>query len=280
MVSPKYQRTIIMALILWLLNILIITNQIIMAEIAKNGVVKGITGALYTRTYLGKQIIQTRPNRRNKRGKLTSNNREFLITSKFSSLVRVGINYFLNFKQDSKMHNRLNSAIRKCFQKNLAIENGMRNPFNTSMKDLEGFEFNENKNFKDVVLFPILIEQDNDTTIQITIPDFYPLEQVIFAPKCKKAVLRLYSTSVINIENTITEGSPIIELEFFAENKMISLLPTTINNISTPAYKIVVGEICFYYQNSGSEEWFLYNTKKYNPAMILGSFSNQATLKQ
>lgn len=241
-----------------------------MAVILPKGKLRGISGPIYYRTLNGREIFQTRPDRSNQ--KKENNTYAILFKKVVSSLkvLRLNIAYFLGDRQDSKVHQRLTGQTITALKKHTTQAIEETSIFNTSLRDLIGFDWNVNSPFNHSFTSEIIGEQLSDTTLRINVKSFIPAQSVVFPIGCTHATLRLelcqLNSKNIKISNIHTSRS----IDFQQADSDPIGCKWDIEHLATDVFTMAVVELQFFYPINGNpNQLTLYNSKAFNPSMIV-----------
>lgn len=114
-----------------------------MATIDKDGGVHGVVGPVVYRTYGGKKIVQSAPDRRKQTRASISSASEFGLISKSAQIIRQAFGPAFRKQYDGSMINRLNSVVSECIRSCTDLPPGQRDMHSGQVELLEGFEFNK-----------------------------------------------------------------------------------------------------------------------------------------
>lgn len=163
-----------------------------MAQLDRNKSINGAIGNVVFKTIGGKQILQSKPDsiRHTERTKAAAS--EFRQCSKWGTRLRKSLVSFLAKEEGGYMHSRLNGQLYAAIQQNNSLPKGERNPLNSDMASLAGFEFNTYSPFAEHFLPEIEVTLNNQRQVEITVPEFQPATAIKFAKGTKQAELLLY----------------------------------------------------------------------------------------
>lgn len=237
-----------------------------MARIENKKIISGLIGELVFRNLRNKQVIQSRPKDIKQTVATKSAATEFGQCSTWAKQLRLGLNAFLLDGFDNKMYQRLTAQFYNAIKNNLNVPKGQRNPLNSTMNELVGFEFNNNSPFTKHFTPQLQVALNSQNQLTITLPAFDPKTEVLFPKKCSQVSLLLY------VFATTFKPS-----ESFAEEHFILNIDQNIpiNNTQTwtsaplPQNHLVLlsTKLMYYNTNAITGKNFL-NTKLLNPAAI------------
>lgn len=240
-----------------------------MARIGKKGILSGLVGNLVFRNLDGQQVVQSRPAtiRQTKATKESAS--EFRQCSRWAKQVRMGLSSLLMEETDSYMYRRWTGTMYQALVSNTHLPKGQRTPFNCTMKDLEGFDFNTHSLFKDYFFSEIVVALNAEGAVMIKVPEFDPKSQMVFPEKVMNADLVIYVYST-NLEH----NQPLTDASFSLPITLnTSLVPETLWNTPTlpSGHWVIVVTKLFYYSVNPFTERKYHNSKKMSPAMVLFS---------
>lgn len=243
-----------------------------MARINSKKLLVGIIGPIYGKEHRGKQIFQTRPNR-SKQDKSKNHNAKLMRSvSHNSSFIRQVIEIHLNKRHESYMHSRFLGQLMSIMHQEDKIDFKQRSIFSVNCKALEGFEFNRKVLFKETFLERIIVQHTDKEVLQVRVPSFIPKEQVVFPKGCTDALLRIRAFA-IHPDNNLSKEGPLRELniEFSIHDPIVNETDWLCNCIDTDEkFELLVADIQFFYPiNNTAQRLTLYNTKEYNPSMVI-----------
>ncbi|MDI1317080.1 hypothetical protein [Flavobacterium sp.] len=243
-----------------------------MARIDNKKNFRGTIGNVVFRTLDGKQIVQSKAARRKQTKATKISGSEFRQCSTWAKQLRLGLGSFLVGLNDSYMYRRFAGAFYKALQTNNQLPKGERNPFNSTMGSLAGFEFNNHSPFTTYFTPPITAVLNNERKLVFTIPAFTTQTELQFPENVHKAELVLYAYSTNLGDNaTIAEDYTIIP---FDQNSP-SQNETTWTSLPLPegSFTLVCAKIMYYRMNTFSVKNYV-NTLKLNPAVIVATFGD------
>lgn len=243
-----------------------------MARMNNRNIMIGLIGALYGKENRGKQIFQTRPDRSHQDKSKNINAKLMKKVSHTSTLLRKTIQIHLNDRHESYMHSRFTGKLMSILLKEDKIDINKKTIFSVNCQELEGFEFNRNALFKDTFLEQITTTRIDDEKLLVTIPSFIPKEQVLFPPHCTEAIIRLGTFKItpdfdLNIEGQFRETT----IEFTKEETLVEETTWICNSLDLEEkFEVIVADIQFFYSiNNLQKRMTLYNSKEYNPSMVV-----------
>ncbi|UVD79260.1 hypothetical protein NWE55_14170 [Myroides albus] len=243
-----------------------------MAILTAKNQLKGLVGPGYYREFRGQLIFQTKPDR-SKQDKTKNKNAPVL--RKLSSAIRYircHIESHLNNLHDSYMHSRLLGQLIRIVHKDTTKPLEQRTLHNVNFGDLSGFEFNNNTLFKDTFLNPISVTT-TENRLTAYIPAFVPKEQVVFPKGCTQALIRLYVIAIQAGDRLTKDADEIrqVSIEFNREQPIVQETTWTCPSmVEEEKFEVMVADIQFFYPiNNTLHRTSLYNTKAFNPSMII-----------
>ncbi|MDN3677108.1 hypothetical protein QWY90_07260 [Flavobacterium paronense] len=238
-----------------------------MATIKNNKMLSGTIGPLVFREVYNKQVAQGK--RKNiKQTKATKKSAsEFGVCSRWAKNLRIGLTPLLVGQTDSTMHQRFTTTVYNAIRTNTSIPLGERNPFNTAMDSLLGFEFNTHSPFKGYFKPTFSTERTTTNEVVITLPDFDPSTAMGFPMGCCNAKLLVFAYATDFKETTI----PLVfhNMLSITQNNVLpaqELLHTT--PIPEGYFVLAAVKLLYYNPNLLTERNYL-NTKEFSPVMVV-----------
>lgn len=241
-----------------------------MAQFKKNGALRGVIGAGYIRSFLGKEIFQTLPDRSRQN---KANNKLAPLMKHIAhnlTFLRKDIQLFLGNRHESYMHSKFTGRFLKILHQDNTTDKKDKTIFSVDCADATGFEFNSATLFNDTFTAPIVLTLTAVNQIKVHLAAFVPAAKVIFPKNCTHALLRLklftlqqdFKTTLYDQPNEITltfaKNTPIVE-EYIAFLNPLDAIEKL---------DIVVAEIQFYYEINSPKQRMLFNSQAYNPSRV------------
>ncbi|MEC4113096.1 hypothetical protein [Myroides pelagicus] len=242
-----------------------------MAKFTESKGILGMVGPVYVRTFRGKKIMQSRPQR-------TSSDKEKNISANFMRKVSLVMSVLkrklvqqMDRRLDSYLQPRLTGKVLQILYKEKQVPLAERSVFSLDCSGLVGFECNSNTLFKDTFHVPVVVNRESVTSLRVTIPGFIPREQVIFPNGCIEAVLRLTTVTIHSPQDELTEPPREFSICFRLGDSFVEEVSKDCNSLlEQEKFEVVVADIQFFYPiKSVPQRLSLYNSKVYNPSMMV-----------
>lgn len=238
-----------------------------MARINKKNIISGKIGNLVFRNLDGKQVVQAKPEKVNQTKFTKLSSSEFTQSSRWAKSLRLSLIPFLVGLTDTYMYRRLTGQLYQALQTNTKIAKGQRTPCNSDMSELNGFEFNTHSPFVDYFLPKLDVSLDAQRQLNVTIPEFEPKTEVLFAEKTYQAELLIYV-----IATNLDPNTAAIETHFILPiERQTALIPETQwSSFALPAgcFVLVSAKIMYYNMNKFTVKNYV-NSVKLNPACVV-----------
>ncbi|SEI83447.1 hypothetical protein SAMN04488018_105144 [Myroides marinus] len=238
-----------------------------MAIIDNKGNIRGKVGPTITRIVREKNIMQTTPRQHKKHENTLKQAKTFGGISKSAKKVRDVIQPFLGQRHDPYMYNRFNSIIANALKKNTTLSDEDKTLNKADMFELSGFDFNIDSLFRDSLLAPIQCEMIDDIHLEITVPSFSTMSDVLYPPTVNSSKLRLMIYEYQELtDKPISHVVYTLDLDKNQEQTKQQQWVQEINN--PDRLVMVVTELLFYSVDTDNSK-ILYNSKSFNPAAIV-----------
>lgn len=238
-----------------------------MATLGNKKTFNGMVGNVVFRTMNNKQIVQSRPSSVKQTTATKKSATEFGSCSRWAKQVRIGLTPFLVGLTDGAMYQRFTTTVYNAVKSNSELAQGERNPLNSDMKSLEGFEFNAHSPFASHFLPAISAEINNNKEVLISLSAFDPKTEMVFPLDCNTAKLAVfvYATDLLDPEDTIVFHN-LISID---KNRVVPA-QTILTTAPIPEGYFVLASVKLLYYNPNliTESTYL-NTKTFSPAMVV-----------
>ncbi|MDM1325814.1 hypothetical protein [Myroides odoratimimus] len=241
-----------------------------MAKMSPKGKITGVSGPVYFRSLNNVQIVQSRPNRSKQDKGKNPSAKLFKHTAQSLRHIRKHVEYFLGMRYESTAHLRLMGLVMTALRKNTVLPIAETTLYNTSIAEVVGFEWNTTKLFTDTFLVDIAVDELENKEIIVSVAPFIPIEQVDFPPMCTHASLRIEGFFMTDTDEMLGKQTSALSIDFKKSDDVVSPQPLSVLIPHRDCLKMVVAEIQFFYPiNNNPNQLTLYNTKAFNPSVVV-----------
>jgi len=227
----------------------------------------GTIGSVIFQQQYGKTVVRSKPAKVKQTQATRVSGNEFRYCSGWSKYLRLGLQPLWLGNTDSRVSQRLTSALYAALQHNTAQPKGERNWTNTSLESLKGFECNTHSPFEHYCKADSTAALTTNRTIQVTLPEMVTATSLIYPERCTDAELRACVTAT-----DITTGKILTtEVKVFSLPKStVTLSEQTWESgvLPTDSVLVVAAQIVYFGNNTVSGRYSL-NHKSLNPGVLL-----------
>ncbi|MGL2966032.1 hypothetical protein [Flavobacterium sp. XGLA_31] len=227
----------------------------------------GTIGPVIFQQQFGKTVVRSKPTKVKQTQATRVSGTEFRYCSTWSKYLRMGLYPLWLGNTDSRVSQRLTSALYTALQHNTTQPKGERTWSNTPLDSLKGFECNTQSLFETYCKAAITTEITPNRTLKITLPELNTAQSIRYPDRCTNAELRVCITATDIITGELLKTVSMV----FTMTKSTTTLAEQIwisELLPEQSVLVATAQLGYYATNSVSGRYSL-NHKAFNPSVIL-----------